>query len=63
VHQDLIDDDLGEQRGRQAEQLNDERGGEDLAENLAVLPDRGNKPRQVERTVRIVESEARLDQE
>jgi hypothetical protein len=43
--------------------LDDEGRGQDLAENLAVLPDRRDKPGQIEGAIGVVESQPRLDQQ
>ena len=48
VHQDLVDDDLREQRGEECEQLEKERGEQYLAQQPPVLQHRGNEPGDVE---------------
>jgi hypothetical protein len=62
VHQHLVDDHLCEQRGRQTEQLNHEGRGQNLAQSLAILPHRRDKPVETEWPVRVIEAQAGLDQ-
>lgn len=62
VDQHLVDDDLGEKRCRESEDLDDEGCRQDLPEDLPVLPDRGHEPEEVETPVRAIEPQARFDQ-
>jgi hypothetical protein len=48
VHQHLVDDDLEEQRRDQAEQLQEERAEQHLAQEVAIFVDRPQKPGDVE---------------
>ena len=48
VDQHLVDDDLEEQRRDERKQLEEERGGEDLAEQIAVFVDGAEEPADVE---------------
>ena len=48
MDQDLVDDDLEEQRGDQGKQLQEERGDQDFAEQLAVLDDGRDEPAEAE---------------
>jgi hypothetical protein len=48
VHQDLVDDDLEEQRRDQAEELQEERRHQHLAQEAAILVDRAQEPGDVE---------------
>ena len=54
MHQHLVDDDLRKERRREAKQLNDEGRGENLPQNLAVFPDRRDKPRQINSTLLLI---------
>jgi len=63
VHQDLIDDDLSKQRRSEPEQLDDERRCKNFPEYLAVFPDRRDEPGEVEGSTRVVEPQARFDQQ
>ena len=46
--QHLVDDDLKEQRRDKREELQEERGGKDLAKQMAVLVDGADKPADAE---------------
>lgn len=48
MHQDLVDDDLEEQRRDQREQLQEKGRDQDLREQLAVFDDCGNEPLETE---------------
>ena len=48
VHQDLVDDDLEEQRRDQAEELQEERRDQDFAQQAAILVDRAHEPADAE---------------
>ena len=48
MHQHLVDDDLEEQRRDQREQLQEERGDQHLAEQMAIFVDRAEEPGDVE---------------
>jgi len=48
VHQHLVDNDLEEQRRDEGEELDEERGKQDLAEQLAVFDDGRDEPAEVE---------------
>ncbi len=48
VHEDLVDDDLGEERRREAQELQQEREAEDGQEVPLVLPDDGEEPADAE---------------
>lgn len=63
VHQHLVDDDLTEERGRHGEDLDDEGRDEDFRKNLAVLPDGGAEPQEIERPVGVVQAQPGLDED
>src|SRR5258708_3533192 len=48
VHQHLVDDHLEEKRRDQSEKLQEERRGQNLAQEMSILVDRGQKPGDVE---------------
>src|SRR5215471_1487036 len=48
MHENLVDDDLEEQRGDQGKELQKERRYHDLGEYVAVLVDGPDKPRDIE---------------
>ena len=48
MHEHLVDDDLEEQRRDERKELKEERGDQHLAEQMAVLVDRPQEPRNVE---------------
>ena len=60
--QHLVDDDLEEQRRDQREKLEEERGDEDLAEQMAVFVDGAEEPADVEAARKIHQSGATCHQ-
>ena len=62
MDQHLVDDDLEEKRRQQREDLDEERGQQDLAERPAIAPDRREEPAEAEATAKLVERRAARQQ-
>ena len=62
IDQHLVDDDLEEQRRNQREELEEERGNENLAEQIAVLVDGAEEPADVEAARKIQQRRATCHQ-
>jgi hypothetical protein len=58
VHEDLVDDDLEEERRQQSKNLQEERGDQDVGQRLAIFLHRVDEPGHAEPPIRIGEGRA-----